>query len=236
MKKGDKLYEGKAKIIYATDDPALVIQFFKNSLTAFNGKKTGEMEMKGAFNNAISSALFQVVEAAGVPTHFAEKLSEREMLVKRMQMLPVEVVLRNVAAGSMSKRLGIKEGTPLAFPVIEFYMKNDALDDPILNDDLAVVMDLATRDQVALLKHRAHQVNDTLSKFFDDRGVRLVDFKLEFGMFDGQMMVGDEITPDTCRLWDKETNSHLDKDRFRRDLGDVAEAYQIILDRVTKAS
>jgi phosphoribosylaminoimidazole-succinocarboxamide synthase len=235
MNQGEKLYEGKAKIIYATEDPTLVILYFKNSLTAFNGKKTGEMDSKGAFNNSISTALFQVIEKAGVPTHFVEKLSEREMLVRRMKMIPVEVVLRNIAAGSMSKRLGVKEGTPLAFPVIEFYMKNDALDDPILNEDLAVALDLATSDQVAELKHRTHQVNDALRTFFDARGVKLVDFKLEFGMFDGRMMVGDEITPDTCRLWDKDTNSHLDKDRFRRDLGDVAEAYRIVLERVSKA-
>lgn len=231
--RGEQFYEGKAKCLYATDDPKLVIQYFKDDATAFNAQKRGTIVEKGIMNNAISSKIFQELEKIGVPTHFVQKLSDREMLVRRLQIVPVEVVVRNVIAGSLAKRMGRPEGEALAHPIVELYYKDDALGDPMINDDHVAVFQLATTDEMSEIRRMALKVNDFLRTFFDARGIVLVDFKLEFGRCDGRIVLGDEITPDGCRLWDKKTGEKLDKDRFRRDLGNVEEAYQRVLNVVT---
>jgi phosphoribosylaminoimidazole-succinocarboxamide synthase len=211
----EMFYEGKAKKLYSTSDPDLVIAYFKDDATAFNAKKRGTIEDKGVINNRMSELFFTLLERNGVKTHFVRRLNDREMLCKRLQIVPVETVVRNLVAGSMAKRLGREEGEQLPRPVVEYYYKCDALDDPlILGDTLAL------------------QVNDILGRFLDERGILLVDFKLEFGRYHGEILLGDEICPDTCRFWDKATRKKLDKDRFRRDLGDVEEAYQEVLRRV----
>lgn len=233
--RGEKFYEGKAKQLYATDDPTLVIQYFKDDATAFNAQKRGTIVDKGIMNNTISSKIFTDLENAGVPTHFVKKLSDREMLVRKLKIVPVEVVVRNVIAGSLAKRMGRPEGEALAHPIVELYYKDDALGDPMINDDHIAVFNLATADEMKEIRRLALKVNDYLRTFFDTRGIRLVDFKLEFGRCDGRILLGDEITPDGCRLWDKVTNEKLDKDRFRRDLGNVEEAYHRVLDLVTGA-
>lgn len=228
MERGRQVYEGKAKIIYETSDPARCIQFFKDDASAFNAKKLGTIESKGVFNNSISSRLLQEVERRGVPTHFVKKLSEREMLVKRLDIIPVEVVLRNVVAGSLAKRMGVEEGARLPGAIVDLHLKDDALDDPLINEDTAVAFDLATREELARMREYAFQVNDILAAFFSERNIDLVDFKLEFGRCGaegGRLLLGDEITPDGCRLWEKGTGRKLDKDRFRRDMGDVEDAY-----------
>ncbi len=232
---GEKLYEGKAKVLYATDDPKLVIQYFKDDATAFNAQKRGTIVDKGIMNNTISSKIFQDLEKEGVVTHFVRKLSDREMLVRKLDIVPVEVVMRNVIAGSLSKRMGRPEGEVLAHPILELYYKDDALGDPMINDDHIAVFNLATPEEMKEIRRLAFKVNDYLRTFFDKRGICLVDFKLEFGRCDGRILLGDEITPDGCRLWDKATNEKLDKDRFRRDLGNVEEAYHRVLDLVTGA-
>lgn len=232
---GEKLYEGKAKVLYATDDPKLLIQYFKDDATAFNAQKRGTIVDKGIMNNTISSKIFTELEKVGVPTHFVNKLSDREMLVRKLHIVPVEVVVRNVIAGSLSKRMGRPEGEPLSHPIVELYFKDDALGDPMINDDHIAVFNLATPEEMKEIRRLAFKVNDYLRSFFDARGIRLVDFKLEFGRCDDQIVLGDEITPDGCRLWDKVTNEKLDKDRFRRDLGNVEEAYHRVLDVVTGA-
>lgn len=231
--RGDKFYEGKAKQLYATDDPKLVIQYFKDDATAFNAQKRGTIVDKGIMNNTISSKIFMDLEKVGVPTHFVKKLSDREMLVRKLKIVPVEVVVRNVIAGSLSKRMGRPEGEALAHPIVELYYKDDALGDPMINEDHIAVFNLATTDEMKEIRRLALKVNDYLRTFFDVRGIRLVDFKLEFGRCEGRILLGDEITPDGCRLWDKVTNEKLDKDRFRRDLGNVEEAYHRVLDVVT---
>lgn len=233
MTRLEPFYEGKAKILYATDDPDLVIQYFKDDATAFNAQKRGTIVNKGIMNNAISCALFQALEKEGVPTHFVQKLSEREMLVRRLEIVPIEVVVRNVIAGSLAKRMGREEGGALPHPILELYYKDDALGDPMINDDHVAAFALATPVEMTEIRHRAFQVNEFLRAFFDSRGILLVDFKLEFGRHQGKLLLGDEITPDGCRLWDKESREKLDKDRFRRDLGNVEEAYQRILKVVT---
>ena len=228
MERGGQIYEGKAKIIYETDDPAYCIQFFKDDASAFNAKKLGSIESKGVFNNSISSRLFREVERRGVPTHFVEKLSEREMLVKRLDIIPVEVVLRNVIAGSLARRMGVEEGARLPNAIVDLHLKNDELDDPLINEDTAVAFALAAREELARIREYAFQVNDILTAFFAERRIDLVDFKLEFGRCEaegGRLLLGDEITPDGCRLWERGTGRKLDKDRFRRDLGDVEDAY-----------
>ncbi len=232
MKRLEKLYEGKAKVIYATDDPDLFIQYFKDDATAFDGKKKGIIEDKGVINNTISSRLFAFLEEKGIATHFVEKLSDREMVVKRLEIIPVEVVMRNVAAGSLSKRMGIEEGTILKRPIVELYYKSDPLGDPMINYDHIEIFDLAERGEVKEMEEVGMEVNRLLSSFFDERGITLVDFKLEFGRHKGEVLLGDEITPDGCRLWDKETNEKMDKDRFRRDLGKIEEAYQEVARKV----
>lgn len=230
---GEKLYEGKAKILYATEDPALVIQHFKDDATAFNAQKRGTIVDKGVCNNKISSALFQMLEAAGVPTHFVKQLSDREMLVKKLQIIPLEVTMRNITAGGMAKTLGIEEGIILKQPVFEWHYKSDALGDPLINDDHILALALATPQELDTIRRLSGRVNDALKAYFATRGIDLVDFKLEFGRFaGGQILLGDEISPDTCRFWEQGTRKKLDKDRFRRDLGDVEAAYQEMLRRV----
>jgi len=232
LKVGEKLYEGKAKILYATEDPALVIQYFKDDATAFNAQKRGTILGKGAVNNQISARLFQWLEQAGIPTHFVQQLSEREMLVKRLQIIPLEVTMRNITAGGMSRMLGIDEGLVLTPPVFEWHYKSDALGDPLINDDHILALELATTQELDTIRRLSSNVNDTLKAYFAKRGIDLVDFKLEFGRHQGQLLLGDEISPDTCRFWEQGTKKKLDKDRFRRDLGDVEAAYQEMLKRV----
>ncbi len=228
MKRGKQVYEGKAKIIYETDDPAYYIQFFKDDTSAFNAKKLGSIASKGVFNNSISSRLLQEVDRQGVPTHFIKKLSEREMLVKKLDIILVEVVLRNTIAGSLAKRMGVEEGTRLPNTIVDLHLKNDGLDDPLINEDTAVAFGLARRGELARMREYALQVNDILTSFFSERNIDLVDFKLEFGRCVAEgcnLLLGDEITPDSCRLWEKGTGRKLDKDRFRRDMGNVEDAY-----------
>lgn len=232
MKKREKMYEGKAKIIYATDDPNLVIQYFKDDATAFNARKKGTIENKGILNNAISTRLFEYLHEKEIPSHFVEKLSDREMLTKKLDIILVEVVVRNIVAGSLAKRMGIEEGTPLATTVLEFYYKSDPLDDPMINEYHIKAFNLASEEEVDYIKKQAFKVNDILKAFFDERGILLVDYKLEFGRYNGTVLLGDEITPDGCRLWDKKTGEKMDKDRFRRDLGKVEEGYQDVYKRV----
>lgn len=233
IKKMEKLYEGKAKILYTTDDPRYLIQEFKDSATAFDGKKKGEIKGKGACNNKISAKLFQILEAQGLKTHFVQILSETEMLVKRVSIFPLEVVVRNLIAGSMAKRLGLEEGEILEEPVVEYYLKNDSLGDPLLTDDHIRVLRLLEPSLLARVRDLSLKTNDILSSFLKERNLRVVDFKLEFGRNGGEILIADEISPDTCRLWDLNTGEKLDKDRFRRDLGGVEEAYQEVLKRIT---
>ena len=243
LKVGEKLYEGKAKILYATEDPDLVIQYFKDDATAFNAQKRGTIVGKGVVNNQISSALFQLLEQAGVRTHFVKQLSEREMLVKRLEIVPLEVTMRNITAGGMSRMLGIEEGLVLKPPVFEWHYKSDPLNDPLINDDHILAIGAATPQELAQIRQLSATVNDTLKAYFATRRIDLVDFKLEFGRHPadpsrrgagghGQILLGDEISPDTCRFWEQGTRKKLDKDRFRRDLGDVEAAYQEMLKRV----
>ena len=226
MERLEKIYEGKAKIIYTTSDPDLVIQYFKDDASAFDGKKKGTIVDKGVMNNHISSRIFQFLENEGVKTHFVETLNDREMLVKRLDVIPVEVVLRNIAAGSLSKRLGIEEGTVLDKPILEFFYKSDPLGDPMINECHVDVFGWATKQEVEILKSEGLKVNNLMMKFFKERNIRLVDFKLEFGRHKGKVLLGDEISPDGCRLWHWETNEKMDKDRFRFNLGNVEEKYQ----------
>lgn len=232
MERRAKIYEGKAKVLYETDDPDLVIQYFKDEATAFNAQKRGIIEHKGVYNNRISSVLFEYLKQQRVRTHFVKQLSDREMLVKRLEIINIEVVVRNIVAGSLSKRLGLQEGMPLKEPVLEFFYKNDALGDPMINENHIRLLDLARPHEVRAIEKRALLVNDLLRKFLDERDLILVDFKLEFGRHHGQLLLGDEITPDGCRLWDKKTLEKMDKDRFRRDLGQVEEAYQEVYRRI----
>jgi phosphoribosylaminoimidazole-succinocarboxamide synthase len=227
------LYEGKAKRIYATEDAAIVRVQYKDSATAYNGEKKAEIAGKGRLNNEITSLLFLKLREAGIQSHFIEKISESEQLVKRVSIIPLEVVVRNFAAGSFSKRLGVEEGKKLSRPIVEFYLKDDSLGDPLLTDEHVDVLDLASPQEVAELKAAALKINDVLSGFFTEIGVTLIDFKLEFGKgADGKILLADEISPDTCRLWDMETQQKLDKDVFRRDLGNLTDAYETILTRL----
>jgi len=232
MEKREKLYEGKAKVIHATDDPDLIIQYFKDEATAFDGKKKGTIDSKGVANNRISEVLFKYLEENGIPTHFVRRLSDREMLNKKLDIIKVEVVARNIIAGSLAKRLGREEGVALKKPIIEYYYKDDDLGDPMINMDHIRVLDLATDDEIAQMRGYANRINGLLKKFFADRNIDLVDFKLEFGRHKGEILLGDEICPDTCRLWDKTTHEKMDKDRFRRDMGKIEEAYAEVCKRV----
>ena len=230
--KREMFYEGKAKKLYTTSDPDLVIQYFKDDATAFNAKKRGTIEDKGVMNNRMSELFFTLLERAGVRTHFVRRLDQREMLCKRLDIVPVETVVRNIVAGSMAKRLGREEGEPLKQPVVEYYYKSDPLDDPLIYPEHAIEFGWATAPEIEQIKSLALKVNEVLKRFLDERGVLLVDFKLEFGRHQGEILLGDEICPDTCRFWDKQTRQKLDKDRFRRDLGGVEEAYHEMLRRV----
>jgi phosphoribosylaminoimidazole-succinocarboxamide synthase len=234
MQKLEMIYEGKAKKVYRTDDEKRYIVDYKDDATAFNGAKKGTIVGKGVVNNKMSAALFALLEEAGVPTHQVELLSDRESLVKAVKILPLEVIVRNVAAGSLAQRLGLEEGTPMKKTVLEFSYKNDALGDPMVNDYHIAAMGFATDEQLATVKKYSLKVNEVLQKFFLERNIKLIDFKLEFGLYDGEVILADEISPDTCRLWDAETNKKLDKDRFRRDMGGVEEVYQEVLNRITK--
>lgn len=235
MKKLEQLYEGKAKKVFKTDDPNLYIVDYKDDATAFNGEKKGQIVGKGAVNNVMSNIVFQLLEQKGVPTHFVEQLSDRETVVKAVKILPLEVIMRNVSAGSFAKRYGVEEGIVFDKPTFEFSYKNDDLGDPLMCESHALALGLATEEQIATIKKYAAIVNDTLKEFFLDKGLKLIDFKIEFGLYDGEVILADEVSPDTCRLWDVKTNEKMDKDRFRRDLGNVEETYQEVLKRVKKA-
>ncbi|MCA1059786.1 phosphoribosylaminoimidazolesuccinocarboxamide synthase [Rossellomorea aquimaris] len=233
MEKGTLLYEGKAKQIFKTNDEDVVWIQYKNSATAFNGEKKADIDGKGVLNNKISSLLFSKLAENGIQSHFIKQISEDEQLVKRVRIIPLEVVVRNVIAGSLSKRLGKEEGTPLQKPIIEFYYKDDDLGDPLITDDHIDFLEIASREERAEVREMALGVNEVLQGIFKEAGVTLVDFKLEFGKDrNGTILLGDEISPDTCRLWDAETNQKLDKDVFRRDIGSLTEVYSIILERL----
>lgn len=232
MEKRKQLYEGKAKKVYATDNPELLIVSYKDDATAFNGLKKGTISGKGVINNQMSNMLMQKLEENGVPTHFVEELSERETVVKRVSIVPLEVIVRNIAAGSFSKRYGVPEGKIFEKPTVEFSYKNDDLGDPLINDYHAMAIDVATETEIETIKEYALKVNEFLKSFWSECGVTLVDFKLEFGKTsDGAIILADEISPDTCRLWDSKTGEKLDKDRFRRDLGGVEDAYTEVMRR-----
>ena len=233
MEKLQQLYEGKAKKVYATDDPEKLIVDYKDDATAFNGLKKGTIVGKGVINNRMTNLLMQKLEKHGVPTHFVEELSDRETVVRKVSIVPLEVIVRNISAGSFAKNYGVEEGIVFDEPTIEFSYKNDALGDPLLNAHHALALKLATREEIALIEKYALQVNEVLSKFWAGCGVTLVDFKLEFGRTsDGCIILADEISPDTCRLWDSRTGEKLDKDRFRRDIGGVEDAYAEIMKRL----
>lgn len=231
--KGEQLYEGKAKKVFATSDPDIVLVSYKDDATAFNGLKKGTIIGKGVVNNRMSNHMFRQLEKAGVPTHYVEELSDRETLVKKVSIVPLEVIIRNIAAGSMSKRLGIQEGTALKCPVLEFSYKNDELGDPMINDYHAMGMGIATREEIDTIAELAFKVNAFMLDYFKKLNIDLVDFKLEFGKYHGKIILADEISPDTCRFWDSTTKEKLDKDRFRRDMGGVEDAYREIFKRVT---
>mgnify|MGYP001024779132 FL=1 len=230
--KTEQLYEGKAKKVYATTDPDMVIVDYKDDATAFNGEKKGTISGKGVINNKMTNFMFKLLEKEGVPTHYVEELSDRETLVKRVEIVPLEVIVRNVAAGSFSKKLGIEEGRKLSCPTLEFSYKNDDLGDPFINDYYALALDLATKEEIDTISEYAFKVNEFMLKFFKEINVDLIDFKIEFGRFHGQIVLADEISPDTCRFWDSTTNEKLDKDRFRRDMGGVEDAYNEMMRRI----
>lgn len=232
LAKVEMFYEGKAKKLYSTADPDLVIAHFKDDATAFNAKKRGTIEDKGVINNRMSELFFGILEKAGVKTHFVRRLNDRDMLCKRLEIVPVETVVRNIVAGSMAKRLGREEGETLKWPIVEYYYKSDPLDDPLIYPEHALLFGWATEAELKTIRELALNVNQVLQRFLEERDVILVDFKLEFGRHKGEILLGDEICPDTCRFWDKATRKKLDKDRFRRDLGDVEDAYQEMLRRV----
>ena len=233
MEKMTQLYEGKAKKVYATEDPAVVIVSYKDDATALDGLKKGTIAGKGVVNNRMTNFLMQLLEKNGVPTHFVEELNDRETAVKKVSIVPLEVIIRNISAGSFAKRFGVEEGIVFDEPTIEFSYKNDELGDPLMNAYHAIALKAATREEIETIKAMAFKVNEVMKQYFDTLNVILVDFKLEFGKTaDGKIVLADEISPDTCRLWDKTTKEKLDKDRFRRDMGGVEEAYQEIMKRV----
>lgn len=233
MKKCEQLYEGKAKKVYATEDENLVIVSYKDDATAFDGLKKGTILGKGAVNNRMSNYLMKLLEKQGIPTHFVEELNDRETVVKKVEIVPLEVIIRNISAGSFAKRYGVDEGITFAAPTIEFSYKNDDLHDPLINTYHALALGLATAEEIDTIEKMAFKVNSVLTEYFKSLNVKLVDFKLEFGRTsDGSIVLADEISPDTCRFWDAETNEKLDKDRFRRDLGGVEDAYKEMMNRV----
>lgn len=230
--KKEQLYEGKAKKVFATNDPDVVIVDYKDDATAFNGEKKGTISGKGVINNRMTNYMFKLLEKEGVPTHLIEEISDRETVVKKVEIVPLEVIVRNVAAGSFSKKLGIEEGTPLKQPTLEFSYKCDELGDPFINSYYALGLGLATQEELDTIAKYAFKVNDFMVKFFKEKNVDLIDFKIEFGRYKGQIILADEISPDTCRFWDSTTHEKLDKDRFRRDMGGVEEAYQEMMKRL----
>ncbi|MDE6832835.1 MAG: phosphoribosylaminoimidazolesuccinocarboxamide synthase [Ruminococcus sp.] len=233
MVKQEQLYEGKAKKVYATNDPDLVIVDYKDDATAFNGEKKGTISGKGVVNNRMTNFMFKMLEKEGVPTHLVEEISERETIVKKVSIVPLEVIVRNVSAGSFSKRMGVEEGRQLLTPILEFSYKNDDLGDPFINDYYALALGLATKEEIDTIAKYAFKVNEFMLKFFKGLNIDLIDFKIEFGKTsDGTIILADEISPDTCRFWDSTTHEKLDKDRFRRDMGGVEEAYQEIMKRL----
>ena len=232
MEKREQLYEGKAKKVFATDDPNMVIVSYKDDATAFNGQKKGTIDGKGSINNQMSNLLFELLEKNGIHTHFVKELNDRETLVKKVEIVPLEVIVRNVGAGSFAKRMGIEEGRTLKCPTVEFSYKNDALGDPFINHWYALALNLATEEEIEKITETAFAVNEVLRNFFAAAGIELIDFKLEFGRFDGKILLADEISPDPCRLWDSKTKEKLDKDRFRRDMGGAEEAYQEVFSRI----
>ncbi len=232
MEKMELLYEGKAKKVFKTGDPDVLIVDYKDDATAFNGEKKGTIVGKGVINNRMTNHVFKLLEKEGVPTHLIEELSDRETAVKKVEIVPLEVIIRNIAAGSFSKRLGVAEGTPFKQPTIEFSYKNDELGDPLINDYFALALELATPEEIDTIKKYAFKVNDVLKAYFLQADIELVDFKIEFGRYKGQIILADETSPDTCRLWDVHTHEKLDKDRFRRDMGNVEEAYQEVFRRL----
>lgn len=233
--RGALLYEGKAKRVYRTSDPAKVIIEYKDDATAFNAQKRGSILEKGIVNNAISARIFEMLERAGIATHFIARMSDRETLAWAVSIVPLEVVVRNVAAGSLAARLGIEEGRRLSKPVVEFYLKDDRLGDPLVNNDHILLLDLATEDELVQMRRTALEINRLLQESLRQAGLDLIDFKIEFGRHDGKLLLADEISPDTCRFWDVDTGERLDKDRFRRDLGNVAEAYKEVLARIERS-
>jgi len=234
MEKVDKIYEGKAKILYSTDSPDHVIHYFKDDATAFNAKKKGTIVDKGVINNKITSKIFEFLESEGVPTHYEKVLSDREMLTKKVEMFPLEVIIRNRAAGSLCRVLGVEEGRFLANPILEFCYKEDKLGDPVVNESHISALELATKDEIEVIKKYVFKINELMSEFFLKLNLELIDFKVEFGRFKGDIILADEISPDTCRLWEVGTGRKMDKDRFRLDLGDIEETYQEILNRVAQ--
>lgn len=233
MKKCEQMYEGKAKKVFKTDDPNYVIVEYKDDATAFNGLKKGTIVGKGVINNRVSNHMFKILEKSGIPTHFVEELSDRDTLVKSVKIVPLEVIIRNIAAGSMAKRFGVEEGTDLKCPSLEFSYKDDSLGDPMINEYHIYALDIASKEDVETITNMAFKINDVMKAYFKSLGILLVDFKLEFGKTaDGTIVLADEISPDTCRFWDEKTREKLDKDRFRRDLGGVEEAYQEIMNRL----
>ena len=232
MKKLEQLYEGKAKKVFKTDDPKCLIVDYKDDATAFNGEKKGQIVGKGVVNNTMTNIILQLLEQKGVPTHYVEQISDRETIVKAVKILPLEVITRNISAGSFAKRYGVEEGFVFDKPTFELSYKNDDLGDPLMCESHALALKLVTEEQLEKVKAYTATVNETLKEFFLDKGLKLVDFKIEFGLYDGEVILADEISPDTCRLWDVETNEKMDKDRFRRDLGKIEETYAEVLRRV----
>ena len=234
MEKREAIYEGKAKILYNTDEAGKMIQYFKDDATAFNAQKRGTVASKGVINNTISEVLFKHLESNGVPTHFIERLNDREMLVYRLDMFPIEVILRNIVAGSMAKRLGLEEGQELRIPILEYCYKSDPLNDPMINAYHIKALGWASDEELSEIERLTFRINDLMKAFFEKRDLILVDFKLEFGRLDGKVVLADEVCPDTCRFWQKGSLEKMDKDRFRRDLGGVEEAYQEVCRRVVQ--
>lgn len=232
MEKQEMLYEGKAKKVYKTEDPDVLIVSYKDDATAFNGEKKGTIVGKGAINNRMTNYLFRKLEEAGVPTHYVNELNDRETEVKKVEIVPLEVIVRNIAAGSFAKRMGIEEGRVLKCPTLEFSYKDDDLGDPFINSYYALALDLATKEEIEKITEYAFKVNSFLIDYFKKIGIELVDFKIEFGRFHDQIILADEISPDTCRLWDIETHEKLDKDRFRRNLGNIEDAYEEVFRRL----
>ena len=234
MEKLEMLYEGKAKKVFKTEDENLYIVSYKDDATAFNGLKKGQITGKGVINNKMTNIIFKYLADNGIKTHLVEEINDRETIVKKVQIVPLEVIVRNVAAGSFSKRFGVEEGTALKNPIVEFSYKNDALGDPMINNMQATAIGIATEEEIEDITSQVLKINELLKKYFLERGIKLIDFKVEFGRCNGEIILADETSPDTCRLWDVETNEKLDKDRFRRDLGKVEEAYEEVWRRITK--